>query len=190
MNRPREVRHHLRIIAGRHRGRKLAVLDQPTLRPSPNRVRETVGNWLQFELPGAHLFDAFAGSGAMGLEALSRGAASVLFSETSAKAAKQIRDTLASWKEAHGRVLTRDAMRLPPPAARYDIIFLDPPFPLFLHQAAVDKFACDKWLEANGKLYLEMPFPASELVLPPGWQWLKSARAGQVCFGLVARKNR
>lgn len=190
MNPPHEPTHTIRIIAGRHRGHKLTVIDHPRLRPSPNRVRETVGNWLQFELPGANLLDAFAGTGAMGLEALSRGAASVLFNDTSAASAKRIRATLCAWKEAHGRVLVGDALSLSPPAVRYDIIFLDPPFTLCLHQAALDKFATEKWLKPRGKLYLEMPFSANEPLLPAGWRWLKSSRAGQVHFGLIGRKNR
>lgn len=188
MNPSRESSRTIRIIAGRHRGRKLAVTDQPQLRPSPNRARETVGNWLQFELPGATLLDAFAGTGAMGLEALSRGAASALFNDTSATAVNRIRTTLSAWKEPHGRVTLGDALSLCP-TGRYDIIFLDPPFSDCLHQSVLNKFATDRWLKPQGKLYMEMPFPTHELILPPGWQWLKSSRAGQVHFGLIAKEN-
>ena len=91
---PIEREHKIRIIAGRHRGRRIVVPDLEGLRPSPDRVRETVFNWLQFDLPGANVLDAFAGSGAMGLESLSRGAASVLFIGTSAIACEQLRTLL------------------------------------------------------------------------------------------------
>ncbi|MDO5090657.1 MAG: 16S rRNA (guanine(966)-N(2))-methyltransferase RsmD [Cardiobacteriaceae bacterium] len=186
---PGERDHKIRIIAGKHRGRRIAVPDLDGLRPSPDRVRETVFNWLQFDLPGASVLDAFAGSGAMGLEALSRGAASVLFTDTSNIACERLRTILRDWREAHAHVREIDALQLGDSAARYDIIFLDPPFAAHLHQQAVDKFASSRWLKPGGVLYIErggnVPLPQ----LPPGYGWRKQSHAGRLVFGLIGAET-
>lgn len=179
--------HKIRIIGGKHRGRRIMIPDREGLRPSPDRVRETLFNWLQWEIAGAHVLDAFAGSGALGLEALSRGAASVLFADSDADSVARLRDLLAAWKEPHARVQAGDVFRLQPSAARYDLIFLDPPFAADLHAQAVSHFVNDKWLKTHGKVYVEMPFPLEELALPLGWVWHRQGRAGRVFFGLLHR---
>lgn len=181
--------HKIRIIAGSHRGRKIPILDRPQLRPSPERVRETLFNWLQQEIAGAAVFDAFAGSGAMGLEALSRGAGSALFCDNDSQTLAAIRDCLQEWKIGHARTLQSDALSLSTSPTRYDLIFLDPPFSANLHQAAIDKFASDAWLKPHGKLYIESAEPLERLQIKTGWQWLKSGRAGQVHFGLLGRSG-
>lgn len=178
----------IHIIAGRHRGRKIAVDDRPELRPSPNRVRETVFNWLQFELAGSYVLDAFAGTGAMGLEALSRGAQSALFCETHAHSVQQLRAILQEWKEPHARVLAGDVLVLEA-NVRYDVIFLDPPFSQNIHQKLVHKFAQDAWLKPHGKIYLEANFPLENIELPPQYFWHKRSKAGKVYFGLIAKKD-
>lgn len=177
--------HKIRIIAGKHRGRRITVPDLPGLRPSPDRVRETVFNWLQFDLPGAHILDAFAGSGVMGLEALSRGAASVLFCDTHAQAVAQLRDTLQAWRENHAQVRQSDALRLAESSVRYDVIFLDPPFAAGLHQAALDKFCSPRWLKDNGVVYVEQGADSPALQLPPGYAYRKQSHAGRLQFGLI-----
>lgn len=177
----------LRIIAGNHRGRKIPVPDRLGLRPSPNRVRETVFNWLQFELSGAHILDAFAGSGAMGLEALSRGAQSVLFCDVDSVAINSIQDVLAKWHEKHACTMRLDVLNLTATATKYDCIFLDPPFTAQLHEKAITKFASDNWLKPHGKIYIESPEPLEKLSIPDGWIWFKSSKAGQIKFGLLAR---
>lgn len=179
----------VRIIAGKHRGRKIDVLDHPGLRPTPDRVRETVFNWLQFELPDAHVLDAFAGSGAMGLECLSRGAASVSFIEKSAEVAAHISETLANWGERHGRVQTADVLRQGQPHSAYDIIFVDPPFADNLHQQAIDQLCQPAWLKPHGLLYIEMPNRLDDLLLPDGYTWHKTRQAGRLHFGLIGRKQ-
>ena len=179
--------HKIRIIGGKHRGRRIMIPDRDGLRPSPDRVRETLFNWLQWEIAGAHVLDAFAGSGALGLEALSRGAASVLFADSDADSAARLRALLAEWHEAHARVQSGDVFLLSPSAARYDLIFLDPPFAAGLHAQAVAHFVNERWLKEQGKVYLEMPFPHGDLPLPPGWVWHRQGRAGRVFFGLLRR---
>lgn len=179
----------IRIIAGKHRGRGIIVPDKPGLRPSPNRVRETLFNWLQFEIAGAAVLDAFAGSGALGLEALSRGAGSVLFCDQDADATDAIRTLLHDWKETHARVTRNDATRLNANATRYDLIFLDPPFALNAHQAMLAKFCRPEWLKPHGRIYLELPFAHAQLSLPEGASWQKTARAGAVHYGLIQRDD-
>ncbi len=119
----------LRIIGGRWRGRRLRLCGAPELRPTPDRVRETVFNWLQAPLPGGRCLDLFAGSGALGLEALSRGAAEVVFVERNAAIARRLQDNLALLEAVSGRLERADALiwlrRKPEP---FDIVFLDPPF--------------------------------------------------------------
>ena len=179
--------HKIRIIGGKHRGRRIVIPDREGLRPSPDRVRETLFNWLQWEIAGAHVLDAFAGSGALGLEALSRGAASVLFADNDTDGVARLRALLAEWHEAHARVQAGDVFLLSPSAARYDLIFLDPPFAAGLHAQAVAHFVNDRWLKEQGKVYLEMPFPHEDLHVPPGWVWHRQGRAGRVFFGLLRR---
>ena len=179
--------HKIRIIGGKHRGRRIMIPDRDGLRPSPDRVRETLFNWLQWEIAGAHVLDAFAGSGALGLEALSRGAASVLFADNDTDGVARLRALLAEWHEAHARVQAGDVFLLSPSAARYDLIFLDPPFAAGLHAQAVAHFVNERWLKEQGKVYLEMPFPHEDLHVPPGWVWHRQGRAGRVFFGLLRR---
>ena len=151
------VESKIRIIGGKHRGRRIAVPEREGLRPTPDRVRETVFNWLQWEIGGAYVLDAFAGSGALGLEALSRGAASVLFVEREADAVARLRALLTEWQEPHARVQQGDALRLAP-STRYDVIFLDPPFADGVHEQALSHFLHDGWLKPHGKVYVEIPF--------------------------------
>ena len=181
------VESKIRIIGGKHRGRRIAVPEREGLRPTPDRVRETVFNWLQWEIGGAYVLDAFAGSGALGLEALSRGAASVLFVEREADAVARLCALLTEWQEPHARVQQCDALRLAP-STRYDVIFLEPPFADGVHEQALSHFLHDGWLKSHGKVYVEIPFKHGELPLPAGWGWHKQGRAGRVYFGLLQRE--
>lgn len=179
--------HKIRIIAGKYRGRRVEVAERSGLRPSPSRVRETAFNWLQFIIPGAQVLDVFAGTGIMGLEALSRQASSALFIEQDQQSATAISDTLNQWREKHGRVQIADSLRLAPTNNRYDLIFIDPPFSDNLHQQSLDKFLNDQWLKAHGIVYIEMPFAHDSLTLAPNYQWLKQSKASKVYFGLIQR---
>lgn len=184
-NKTKARNHKIRIIAGKHRGRRIIVPEAPGLRPSPDRVRETVFNWLQFDLIGAGVLDAFAGSGIMGLEALSRGASSVFFVDTNPTVIRQLRDTLQEWREPHAQVRQSDALQLAESATRYDIIFLDPPFAANLHQQALDKFCSSRWLKPFGMIYIEQEATSSDLQLPQGYTWHKLSHAGRLQFGLI-----
>jgi 16S rRNA (guanine966-N2)-methyltransferase len=119
----------LRIVGGRHRGRRLHFPAGVEIRPTPDRVRETLFNWLQPRIGGAHVLDLFAGSGALGIEALSRGAAQATFVERDRRAASAIDTVLKEWQEPAATVVVADALAWlsgPPSGTPYDIVFRDP----------------------------------------------------------------
>lgn len=185
-----KIKHRkIRIIAGKYKGRRLSVPDCEGLRPCPDRVRETVFNWLQFELTGATVLDAFAGSGAMGLEALSRGAGKVIFADKNPTAIARIRSVLTQWQEKNGTAYQTDALKLSPACAGYDVIFLDPPFAAHLQQKALCYFANAHMLKPNGKIYVEMPYKHEQLMLASGFYWDKQSKAGNVYFGLICQSG-
>jgi len=156
------------------------------IRPTPDRVRETLFNWLQGRIAGTRCLDLFAGSGALGLEALSRGASEVVFVESDAQAARCIAETLKTLKSERGRVLTLDAFEhLRGPVQPYDVVFLDPPFASGALERACQQLAVRGWLAPAGRIYLELPADAGEPPLPAGWQLLRSKRAGEVGYHLA-----
>ena len=184
-----EGRGEVRIIGGLWRGRKLHFPNVPGLRPTPDRVRETLFNWLQFELAGTRCLDLFAGSGALGLEALSRGAAEVLFVEREPEAAAAIRETLSALG-GQGVVDSRDAFAcLAQPAPRpFDIVFLDPPYDQGWLPRLCSLLETGGWLAADALIYLEDAAGRGAPVLPVGWELRRSRRAGDVGYHLAARR--
>jgi len=148
----------LRVIGGQWRGRRLAFPDLPGLRPTPDRVRETLFNWLAPILPGARCLDLFAGSGALGIEALSRGASACLFVEDAAEARGIIRDNI----EAFGltgiaKIFRRDATNLGDVGTMqpYDIVFADPPYAKQLGEKAIVSALAGGWLSPGARIVLE-----------------------------------
>ncbi|WP_308364778.1 MULTISPECIES: 16S rRNA (guanine(966)-N(2))-methyltransferase RsmD [unclassified Microbulbifer] len=174
----------LRIIGGRWRGRKLQFAPVAGLRPTGDRLRETLFNWLQFRLPGARCLDLFAGSGALGLEALSRGAAGVDFVELNRSALQTLKEQLGVLQAQNGRVhYTSASDFLAHTDTRYDIVFVDPPFDSDLWQETLA--ALGTHLARNALVYVETP--RDKAVLPPdGWQIAKEKRAGRVCMRLFS----
>ena len=180
----RGYREEFRIIAGRWRGRRLHFPPLPGIRPSPDRVRETLFNWLRDCVEGARCIDLFAGSGALGLEALSRGAASVTFVDKERPATDAIRGHLELLKAEGGTVVQAEAFAWLAGTPRpVDLVFLDPPFDAELVPEACARLARG-WLKPGAQVYVEH---AAERVpeLPPGWQVLKESHAGRVGFRLV-----
>lgn len=176
----------VRIIGGRWRGRRLAVADPDATRPTPDRVRETLFNWLAPVLPGARCLDLYAGTGALGIEALSRGASEVVFVERVATVARQIEASLEALGASGGRVLTADteAFLNGVPAAS-DVVFLDPPYGTALTNLCT---LLDRgWLAPQARIYLEWNRKQAPPELPPGWQLLRDKAAGQVQFALAER---
>lgn len=167
----------LRIIGGQYRRRQLPVSDSPGLRPTPDRVRETLFNWLAYELAGRQVLDLFAGTGALGLEALSRGAAQAQFVEANHNVARGIEANLATLG-ATGQVAERDvASFLEGPVTRFDIVFLDPPFRHDLTTSTCDLLERRGWLKAHAWIYIESE--AGLLTRVPGnWSLHRQVEAG------------
>ena len=177
----------IRIIGGSLRNSRLDVPDLPGLRPTAERVRETLFNWLAPVIDGAGCLDLCAGTGALGIEALSRGAANVQFVERDARAAQALRDNLARLKASGGEVTVLDAaqfLRGAPQAQ--DLVFLDPPFALELWSALAQQLEQGGWLAAQAWVYVESPRAVAP-ALPPNWQLHREGHAGEVRFALYRR---
>lgn len=173
----------IRIIGGSLRGSRLPVPERPGLRPSSDRVRETLFNWLQHEIAGARVADLFAGTGCLALESLSRGAAAAIAIERDAGLAEQLRAQAARLAVADRlQVRCLDACTAAPMAGEQaDIVFLDPPFQADLWQAAVA--AAGRWLKPRGWVYLESS-PQAALQPAAGWHLHREGQTRDVRFAL------
>ncbi len=178
----------IRIIGGQWRGRKLPVPIQEGLRPTPDRVRETVFNWLAPMIQGARCLDLFSGTGALCLEALSRGAGEVVMVERAAHVARQLRDNVALLNAQGARPLEIDATEfLQGSSEPFDVIFLDPPFASDLIKRCADLIDARGWLKPDGLVYIEAPREIDPLPLPPTWRSHRDKNAGAVRYGLWRR---
>ena len=188
-------RNSVRIIGGAWRGRRLTFPTLLGLRPTPDRVRETLFNWLQAPITGARCLDLFAGSGALGFEALSRGAGSVIFVEQSPLAARNLGAGLARLgATTKARVVEMGAGRFLKSAggaagafggAAFDVVFLDPPFGQNALSEYIPLLAAGGWLKVHSLVFLESERSAGVPALPPHWSLLKSKTAGAVGYHLV-----
>jgi 16S rRNA (guanine966-N2)-methyltransferase len=179
----------LRIIGGKHRGRRLRFPDGVAIRPTPDRVRETLFNWLQMRIAGARVLDLFAGSGALGLEALSRGAAHASFVEQDRRAAAAIDALAREWHEQGARVSNADALGWLAHAAAdepFDIVFLDPPYDSALLSQVAAALVRGARLARDARVYIEHRARDGLPVLPDGWQHIRDGRAGEVGYHLFA----
>lgn len=175
----------LRVIGGEWRGRKLTFKAVDGLRPTPDRVRETLFNWLAMVLPGTSCIDLFAGSGALGLEALSRGAAEVMFVEKSNVAATQLKENLKKLDSSNGRVETMPAQQfLSQLSQPVGLVFLDPPFRQGLLEPCIDLLSQPGMLVEGGWVYIETGIDEVLPELPGHWQLHRQKTAGQVCYRL------
>jgi 16S rRNA (guanine966-N2)-methyltransferase len=172
----------IRIIGGQWRGRKLTVLDHPGLRPTPDRLRETLFNWLNDSVIGSRCLDLFAGSGALGIEAASRGAETVLLVERESKIVQTLDRQLAKLLPHHIEVICADALPFlcKTPPAPFDIVFLDPPFDDNLLTPACQLLEQYQWLKPTAHLYLETERHCGKPQIPPAWQIIRQQTAGQV----------
>jgi len=177
----------IRIIAGKHRGRKLPVLMADGLRPTTDRVKETVFNWLMPYINDANCLDCFAGAGSLGFEALSRGAAQVNLIELNKLAAKQLQANKQLLK-ADNVVITNtnvlDFLKTQPQQC-FDLVFIDPPFRQNLITQTC-QLLNDGWLAEQALIYIEMEVEAKQ-ELPSNWQLLKEKIAGQVVYRLYQK---
>ncbi|MES9860248.1 MAG: 16S rRNA (guanine(966)-N(2))-methyltransferase RsmD [Candidatus Thiodiazotropha sp. LLP2] len=181
-----QVASQVRIIGGEHRGRRLPFADLPGLRPTGDRVRETLFNWLQPRMAGARCLDLFAGSGSLGIEAASRGAGRVVMVDTAATVVRQLEENRQSLKLNQVSIVRADALQwLEQEPTAFDVVFLDPPFSANLLGPLCHKLA-QGWLAADARIYLEDETSRTLPVLPEGWQLLKEKMAGQVRYGLAS----
>ena len=184
----------VRIIGGSWRGRRVHFPDSPGLRPTPDRVRETLFNWLQHSIAGTRCLDLCAGSGALGLEALSRGAREVVFVEPAFAPAEMLAEELKRFEGgdlggSRGRIAQVSAERfLAAPGQPFDVIFLDPPFGLDALPEYVRLIDAGGWAASGGWIYLENARSAGAPAMPPHWNLVKSKSAGEVGYHL-ARAN-
>ncbi len=176
----------LRIIGGAWRGRRWRFPCAAAIRPTPDRVRETLFNWLGPRIAGSRCLDLFAGSGALGLEALSRGAAHVTFVDHDAETVRQLRVLLSEWGARDAQVERADAALFLArhPAAAYDVVFLDPPFGSGLLAAAAAGLEAGGWLAPAARIYVEAPARTDLPELPSGWRLRRGKRAGEVGYHL------
>ncbi len=177
----------LRIVAGNWRSRLLEIADVPGLRPTSARIRETVFNWLAPRIAGARCLDLFAGTGALGLEALSRGAADCVFVEKSTKAAKTLRANITTLQAENAVVHETNAVRFLQQAgdARFEIVFLDPPFAADILPDLCIRLEESSLLADNARIYIEEDRNQPELELPEPWQVLKTKNSGNVRYSLL-----
>lgn len=178
----------VRVIAGLWRGRKLPVLNAEGLRPTTDRVKETLFNWLMMDIAGSRCLDCFAGSGSLGIEALSRQAQAVVFLEKFADAANQLKKNLVSLKTENGKVIQTDTLQFlaqKNSETPFDLVFVDPPF----HQGFVPQVLTaleqNGWLAESALIYIETEKNHSPLTLPEHWQVIKEKTAGQVVSRLI-----
>lgn len=184
---PDKTRNRLRIIGGDWRSRVVLFADAPDLRPTPDRVRETLFNWLQPRIAGARCLDLFAGSGVLGFEALSRGATSVTALEIEPRAVAAIRANVKSLQtdklqleQRNGLDWLRDNAR----QQRFDVVFVDPPFAADAYEECCRLLQAQQWLAPRACVYLESGASLEDITLPEQWQLSRHKRAGAVYYGL------
>lgn len=187
----------IRIIGGQWRGRKLSVGHENGLRPTGDRLRETLFNWLMADIHGAAVLDLFAGTGALGLEALSRGASSVTFLETNKSTATRLRENLTLLDSKPSYVNEMDSLKWleqnnateaqPLCKIRYDIVFMDPPFELNLWNKCVENLLKADILQENALIYIENPKIVT-VQIPNELSCLKSKNAGATQASLYQRR--
>lgn len=181
---PPVAEHKVRIIGGQWRGRKLNVRDAEGLRPTGDRVRETLFNWLSMDIADAYCLDAFAGTGALGLEALSRGARFTQFIEQDAASAANIRDNVATLKTDHAAVTCGDFLSWRPAKnCVFDLVFFDPPFQQDLWNKAIAHLSAHCELSEHALIYIESPRDQT-CAIPAHWQTYKNKTFGQVNIAL------
>lgn len=178
----------IRIIGGTLRARKITFPDRPGLRPTPDRVRETLFNWLAPMITTAHCLDLFSGSGALGFEALSRGARHVTFIDREALVVSTIKQQLDLFALTHASVYQANIpQQIPSPTEPYNLIFMDPPFEQNLIAITSDWLEQQNWLANELWIYVEAEAELSPLPVPSSWQLIRHKTAGKVAYYLFKR---
>ncbi|MFM8444206.1 MAG: 16S rRNA (guanine(966)-N(2))-methyltransferase RsmD [Methylococcus sp.] len=184
-------RNEIRIIGGEWRSRRLRFPPAEGLRPTPDRVRETLFNWLRDVIAGARCLDLFAGSGALGFEAASRGAARVVQVERSETVSAALRHNCALLMADQVHIVQDSARRyLTRPAEPFDVVFLDPPFRRDWLQPLCGMLEHRGWLAPAAMIYLECEQELRLHDLPRAWRRLREGKAGDVAYSLYQRQHR
>ena len=178
----------IRIVGGSLRGSRIEVADSQGLRPTSDRARETLYNWLAPWIEGMRCLDLYAGSGALGIEALSRGAAECVFIERDRGLATALRETLARLQQAQVKVVNADALSwLQADAVPFDLVLLDPPFEHDFWQQSVQALEQNGWLAADAWIYVETPLQR-QIRVPANWILHRELRTGAVHSALYRRR--
>jgi len=179
----------IRLIGGQWRGRKLPVPHSPGLRPTTDRVRETLFNWLAPVIQGARCLDCFAGSGALGIEALSRYAGSATLLEFEKPVAQQLGKNLALLNAQNGQVVNVNTLNwLSKNGQVYDVVFLDPPFRKGILQDTIGLLDANGWLADEAWIYIESEVEHGAIPVPASWRLHREKIAGQVAYRLYHRE--
>ena len=187
-NKKRAAVGKIRIIGGNLRGSRIEVADSEGLRPTSDRARETLYNWLAPWIDGMRCLDLYAGSGALGIEALSRGAAECVFVERDRGLATALRETLARLKQVQARVVNADALSwLQADATPFDLVLLDPPFEQDFWEQSVQALEQNGWLAADAWIYVEAPLQR-QINVPANWVLHRELRTGAVHSALYRRR--
>ncbi|ATM88233.1 MULTISPECIES: 16S rRNA (guanine(966)-N(2))-methyltransferase [Yersinia] len=185
---PQQSAGQIRIIGGKWRGRKLPVPNSPGLRPTTDRVRETLFNWLAPMIQGVRCLDCFAGSGALGLEALSRYAHEATLLESDRYVAKQLNNNLSLLNAENGQVVNTNALQwLAQPGQPFNLVFLDPPFRQGLLAETINLLEQFNWLTPEAWIYVEAESESAATDVPANWQLHREKIAGQVAYRLYIR---
>lgn len=181
----------IRVISGQFRGRKLPVKDVQGLRPTTDRIKETVFNWLMQDTRDANVLDCFAGSGGLGFEALSRFASTALFIELDPSAAKQLAQNIATLKLQNAQVRHTNSLSFLEQKnsnTPFDLVFVDPPFRKNLAQTSCNLLEINNWLSEEALIYLEVESDLNTFKPPSNWLLIKEKKAGQVFCSLYQRQ--
>lgn len=179
----------IRLISGQWRGKKLPVKDKQGLRPTTDRTKETLFNWLMHDIRDANCLDCFSGSGSLGFEALSRYAKFCTFLELDKQISTQLQINVDTLKVENTQIIQGDSLHYISQAAtlKYDVVFVDPPFNKGLVQPCLEQLECNGHLTESSLIYVEVESELSTLSVPENWSLLKEKTSGQVRYQLFSR---
>lgn len=182
------MKNKLKIIGGKWRSRHIVFSETPGLRPTPARVRETLFNWLQYDIAGSHCLDLYAGSGALGFEAASRGAKKIVQVEQDKQACWQLKTNAHALTASQVKIVNSEVFRfLAGDPEIFDVAFLDPPFGKGLAVQTCQWLEDKEWLADKAKIYLESESNLSVQEIPDNWKLLREKQTGEVCYRLFKR---
>lgn len=181
----------VRVISGKWRGRKLPVYNAEGLRPTPDRVKETLFNWLMQHIDGAVVLDCFAGSGSLAIEALSRHADFASLIERDRKLATHLSQNLQRLNCSNAEIINQDCLTVLAKNAtkQYDIVFIDPPFHKDLAITCCQTLETNGWLADNAFIYVEVEKELAVQRIPSNWLLIKQQQAGQLAYRLYQRQS-